>query len=85
VVWISGAFTRVGPSGFQIEEVFGSKVDVQLLGAGATAFFLLRDGSWASADPDDAVLGQTACVEALLADQALLALRVFLGAACGPS
>ena len=69
-----------------MREAFGSVVKLQRLGQGATTFFEVSGGRWAEV-PDGATIeaGQLACVETLLNGPTLLALRVFLGASCGPA
>lgn len=85
-VWIAGTLSAVGPQRIEVREGSGPTVTVQRLAEGATGFFEVRGGAWALLPRAAAVPpGGAACVEALMAGPALLALRVFLGAGCGPS
>jgi len=69
-----------------IQEAFGSAVTLRRLGKEATAFYEPSGGNWIRLAPQAAVVtGGDACVEAALDGTNLLALRVFLGAACGPA
>ena len=89
VVWLSGTLEDVQEGRLALREGGrGPRVELQRLAQGATAFYLLRDGSWEELAPEEVELlevGQRVCVEALLDESAFLALRVFLGAGCGPS
>lgn len=70
----------------ELKEAVGSVVTVHRLGGNATSFFRVADGAWQRVDPGSEVLiGTRACVETLMDGQTLLALRVFLGADCGPA
>jgi len=65
----------------------GSRVLIRRLAEGATRFFVMKDGRFERLDEVDAQLievGTPLCVESLLDGRELLALRVFIGAACGP-
>jgi hypothetical protein len=84
-VWISGTVADGDTSHLAIVEPYGSTVTVRLLGAGATTFHAVEAGAWAPVDADRVSVGQAVCVEALLTERTILALRVFLGASCGPS
>lgn len=69
-----------------LKESVGSVVTLHRLGQGATAFFRALEGTWTRLRKPSAVrAGDTACVETLLDGTNLLALRVFLGADCGPA
>jgi hypothetical protein len=85
LVWVGGALISIDQTEIQVQEGVGSRVTVELLGANATTFYRPSGGAWASVPRPAVSTGQPACVEALLAKPALLALRVFLGASCGPS
>jgi hypothetical protein len=70
----------------EVKETFGSVVTVRRLGGNATTFFRASGATWQRANPStDARAGTKACVETLLDGRTLLALRVFLGADCGPA
>jgi hypothetical protein len=85
-VWVGGEITELRPDGLEVRESFGSVVTLRRLGGSATSFLHVVDGAWRSADPRaDATVGTPACVETLMDGQTLLALRVFLGAECGPA
>jgi hypothetical protein len=86
VAWIGGTLARIGSEQLVVKEAGGSKVTLRRLGQDATAFFRAAGGAWARIEPDDALdQGEQACVETLLSGLNLLALRVFLGADCGPT
>jgi hypothetical protein len=85
VVWVGGTLTAVTEQKLVLDESLGAKVSLKRLGRDATAFFRVVDGSWQRADPRAAGSGDQACVETVLDGQNLLALRVFLGADCGPA
>jgi len=85
-VWIAGTLTDVTDSRIGVREPSGQDVSLQRLAAGTTSFYRVSDGAWARLAPEAQVsAGQTACAEALLSGTNLLALRVFLGTACGPA
>jgi hypothetical protein len=87
LVWVSGQSVKVSPSRLAIVENGGSKAIVYRLAAGTTKFFVLHQGRFESMPDAEALLVRTGtpiCVESLLDGRRLLALRVFVGAACGP-
>jgi hypothetical protein len=87
VVWVSGQSAAVSTSRLTIVEHAGSKVIVHRLAEGATKFFVLSEGKFVSMPETDALLvevGTPMCVESLLDERRLVALRVFVGGACGP-
>ena len=55
------------------------------LGQDATAFFRATGDAWDRVEGSAVGKGEQACVETLLDGANLLALRVFLGADCGPA
>ncbi|MDQ3991258.1 MAG: hypothetical protein M3245_02955 [Actinomycetota bacterium] len=60
---------------------------LERLAAGTTSFLRIGDGAWEPL-PDDragAATGEDACVEAFVDGDAFLAIRVFVGATCGPA
>lgn len=86
VAWIGGTLVAVGTSTLRIEEPSGAGVVLRRLGAGATGFYRVAAGTWQPVDPPSGPdLDEPACAETLMTGTALLALRVFLGASCGPS
>jgi hypothetical protein len=86
VVWIGGTLTEVDRDRVVVQEAFGAVVTLQQLGRGATAFFEVAGDAWARvSSPTSVEPGGPVCVETLLDGETLLALRVFLGASCGPA
>ena len=87
VVWVSGQSDRVSGSRLTVVTGGGALTVIHRLAEGATRFFVWKDGRYERLDEADAGLievGTPLCVESLLDGRTLLALRVFLGAACGP-
>lgn len=85
-VWVAGTLVRVGSGSILLREAAGPEVAMQRLAEGATAFYRIAGGSWQVLPRDAAVsAGTRACVQTLMAGGRLLALRVFLGAGCGPA
>ncbi|HEX2026227.1 MAG TPA: hypothetical protein VHH92_07510 [Actinomycetota bacterium] len=88
LVWLDGTLAEVGPGSLALRDGASAAVDLERAAAGATRFFRLDGDAWAPLSEEDAdatAAGQRACVEALLDGRTLLALRVFLGAGCGPA
>jgi hypothetical protein len=88
LVWLDGTMERIDDSFLTIREGEGPQVALERAAAGGTRFFRLDGDRWAVLSEEDAAVvdaGQPACVEALLDGRNLLALRVFLGADCGPA
>jgi hypothetical protein len=84
VVWIGGTIQKVTPVALVVRGAAGSTVAVRRL-RGATSFFRVSGGEWVRlATGAGPRVGQEACVETLLDQPTMVALRVFLGAACGP-
>jgi hypothetical protein len=87
VVWVSGQSDHVSGSRLTVVTGGGALTVIHRLAEGATRFFVWKDGLYERLDEADAGLievGTPLCVESLLDGRTLLALRVFLGAACGP-
>ncbi|HEX2030533.1 MAG TPA: hypothetical protein VHL78_03915 [Actinomycetota bacterium] len=86
VVWVDGTVESLTADRVVLRAGEGPPVPLNRLGGGATSFLRLDGGTWRETDPGDGgdVRGQPACVEAALDGRTLLALRVFLGSACGP-
>lgn len=84
-MWIGGKVTGLKVDRLELKEAFGSVVTLRLLGGNASAFFRVSGGAWLRAPRTEATAGTKACVETLMNGRTLLALRVFLGADCGPS
>jgi hypothetical protein len=86
VIWIGGTLTEVTGDRIEVREDFGSVVTLQRLGRGATGFFRVAGGAWGRLPAGEQIPpGEQACVETLMDGSTLLALRVFLGANCGPA
>jgi hypothetical protein len=85
-VWIGGSLTGVSEASIRLRETRGSVLMLHRLARGATGFFEVAGGAWQRL-PDGTPIetGQSACVETLMDKANLLALRVFLGASCGPT
>ena len=85
LVWLEGRLEEVGERGFVIREGEGPRIEVERFAGSATRFYHLVEGRWLElAAGVDVPPGGEACVEALLDAEAFLAVRVFLGAGCGP-
>lgn len=88
VVWLSAQAHEVGADHLIVVERDGPQVRLARLAGDATRFFESREGAWRRmADPDVELIevGTPLCVESLLDGTTWLALRVFVGAACGPT
>jgi hypothetical protein len=88
VVWIDGTLEEVSESQIAMRDGEGPRVEIERLGQGATSFHALAGSEWTELTEDqvaDLDTGGSACVEALLDGQTFLAIRVFLGAGCGPA
>lgn len=83
-MWVGGALQQLGPGRLAVKETSGTVVSVERLGAGATAFFRVSGGRWRQSTAPPSAGGMPVCVEAAVAGSRYLALRVFLGAPCGP-
>jgi hypothetical protein len=89
LVWLDGTLEQIEARSLAVREgQDGPVVELDRAAAGATRFFRLDGEEWSSV-PEEGIgaeaTGQRACVEALLDERTLLALRVFLGAGCGPT
>jgi hypothetical protein len=89
LVWLDGTLEQIETRSLAVREgQDGPVVELDRAAAGATRFFRLDGEEWSSV-PEEGIgaeaTGQRACVEALLDERTLLALRVFLGAGCGPT
>jgi hypothetical protein len=86
VVYIGGTLTDVAADRVEVREPSGRVLAMQRLAQGSTAFFRVSGNAWVQlATEAEVPTGQPACVETLMDGSNLLALRVFLGADCGPS
>lgn len=85
IVWVGGKITALKDDRLEVTEAFGSVLTLRRLGGGATSFFRVAAGTWERMDSAAEVrVGTKACVETLIDGRNLLALRVFVGADCGP-
>jgi hypothetical protein len=86
VVWVEGTLTDVTDVHLVLRQPVGSVVTLRRLSGDATSFFRVSGSEWQRLAAEAGVpAGQVACVETLLDRETLLALRVFLGAGCGPA
>ena len=86
IIWVGGSLTEVTESSLVIKEALGSTVTLKRLGKGATAFYRASSARWERLSSSVRIgTGEEACVETALDGRNLLALRVFLGATCGPA
>lgn len=86
IIWVGGTLTEVAESRLVIREALGGVVTLKRLGKGATAFFRASSTRWERLPSRASIrTGAQACVETVLDGRNLLALRVFLGAVCGPA
>ena len=87
MVWVSGQIVSVQPSRLTVVEASGARLVVRRLAEGATAFFSGGGGSWAPLGEGGVAAiraGTAACAQVLRDRGVYLAVRVFVGAACGP-
>lgn len=85
VIWVGGSLDDVAAERMVLREPSGSLITLQRLAEGATKFYRVSGDAWLELAQEAQVrAGQPACVETLMDGANLLALRVFLGAACGP-
>ncbi len=85
VIWVGGAVVVVTDQEIQLQEGSGSMVHLGRLARDATAFYRVAGDRWEKLTEPDATPGEQACVETLLDGSNFLAVRVFLGAGCGPA
>jgi len=85
VIWLGGTLLDVAADHLDLQEDSGSVATVQRLAEGATGFFRVSGTAWVKLAPSAQIpAGQRACIETLMDGTDLLAIRVFLGAGCGP-
>jgi hypothetical protein len=82
-VWVAGTVRQVTLAELTVLEPEGPTVVLKRLAENATQLFAISGGSWHQVDAVQ--VGTLVCAEALNTGSNLLALRVFLGASCGPS
>jgi hypothetical protein len=85
VIWIGGTLTAVRPDHLDVREPAGSLVHLGRLAGTATSFFRVAGRGWRRLGGTGVRSGQPVCVETLMDGSNLFALRVFLGAGCGPA
>jgi hypothetical protein len=86
VIYVGGTLTDIAPDHLELRETSGSVVRLRRLAGGATSFFSVSGGAWLElASQAQVSAGGEACVETLMDGTNLLAIRVFLGARCGPA
>jgi hypothetical protein len=86
IIWVGGTIIEVAVDRLVLQEALGPTVTLKRLGRGATAFYRASSSRWERlSSPVRIGTGEEACVETALEGRNLLALRVFLGAACGPA
>jgi hypothetical protein len=86
LIWVGGTLIAVGPKRLRLREPVGPTVTLKRLVGGATSFFRVSAGKWVALTASERIAtGQAACVQTLMDGTNLLALRVFLGASCGPT
>lgn len=87
VLWVSGTIQEIDRDAITIQEGAGPTLDLTRFAGGATRFHRLGPGGWLRIPPSeaDASAGQDACIEALMDEGELLAIRVFLEATCSPA
>jgi hypothetical protein len=87
VLWIAGTIREVATDRITIQEGAGPTLELTRFAGGATRFHRMGPGGWRRIPPEtaEAGAGEDACVEALLDEGELLAIRVFLEATCSPA
>ena len=86
LIWVGGALVSVSSKRLRIREPVGSTVTLKRLAGDATSFYRVLGGRWVVLSASERIAtGQPACVQTLMDGTNLLALRVFLGASCGPT
>jgi hypothetical protein len=88
IAWLEGTIEELEASTLTLREGEGPSIPIRRFEEGATDFLRLVDGSWrqlTEAEVEQLGPGGRACVEALLDGRTFFALRIFLGASCGPA
>jgi hypothetical protein len=86
-VWVSGRIVSVKPARLTMVEASGARLVMRRLAEGATEFLRKAGASWSRLAESDAAgirSGTSACAQALRDRGVYLAVKVFVGAACGP-
>ncbi len=85
VIWLGGTIRSVDAGRIRVREDDGSEASLQRLAGSATSFFRVEGGAWQRLDPSTGPAPEgRACIETLMDGTNLVAIRVFLGAGCGP-
>jgi hypothetical protein len=88
VVWLEGVVEELEPTSLMLREGQGPRIRIRRFEEGATDFLQLEAGTWrelAEPEVDGLSPGDQACIETLLDGRTFFALRVFVGARCGPA
>ena len=86
IIWVGGTLAEANADRLLVRDSLGSPIDLLRLAAGATVFFRVAGSVWQGLPERDTIpTGGPACVETLMDGTNLVALRVFLGATCGPA
>ncbi len=86
LVWIEGELQEVDDRSLVIREGEGPEIEVERFAGTATRVYRFSEGRWRQLNPAAIIEpGQEACVEALLEENAFLAVAIFLGTGCGPA
>jgi hypothetical protein len=86
LVWVGGTLAEANADRLLVRDSLGSPIRLLRLAGGATAFFKVVGSRWQRLSEREPIpTGGLACVETLMDGANLLALRVFLGATCGPA
>lgn len=87
VLWVSGTIREIDRDAITIQEGAGPTLDLTRFAGGATRFHRLGRAGWLRIPPSEAAAatGEDACIEALMDEGELLAIRVFLQATCSPA
>ena len=85
VVWLGGTIVEARADRIRLQQGDGSIAALQRLPGSATKVFEIAGDAWAPVAPGARVDGgKPACIETLMDGTNLVAIRVFLGAGCGP-
>lgn len=88
IVWLEGLIEELETAEMTLREGEGPTITIRRFEEGATDFLRLTGGRWRqlrTSEVDGLPPGQQACVETLLDGRTFFALRVFVGARCGPA
>lgn len=88
IVWLEGLIEGLDAAEMTLREGEGPTITIRRFEEGATDFLRLTGGRWRqlrTTEIDGLPPDQQACVETLLDGRTFFALRVFVGARCGPA